>query len=75
MVTANNVQFKVFRPDLDNPTLSDCIDIFKMVMPIGHPWVDPTDISHTVVFLASDEARYITGIVMPVDQGATNRVF
>ena len=75
MVTANDVQFKVFRPDLENPTLDDCVDIFKMIMPMGHPWVDPQDISNAVVFLASEEARYVTGIVMPVDQGSNNRVF
>jgi SDR family mycofactocin-dependent oxidoreductase len=75
MVTANDVQFKVFRPDLADPKLDDCIDIFKMIMPMGHPWVDPADISNAVVFLASDEARYVTGIVMPVDQGSNNRVF
>lgn len=61
MVTANTMQFKVFRPDLPDPQLDDCMDTFKMIMPMGHPWVDPTDISNVVVFLASDEARYITG--------------
>lgn len=75
MVTANDVQFRVFRPDLQNPKLEDCMDIFKMIMPMGQPWVDPADVSNAVVFLASDEARYVTGIVMPVDQGSNNRVF
>ncbi len=26
------------------------------------PWVEPVDISNAVLFLASDEARYITGL-------------
>jgi (+)-trans-carveol dehydrogenase len=34
------------------------------------PWVDPVDISNAVLFLASDEARYITGVPLPVDAGA-----
>ena len=38
------------------------------VLPI--PWVDPVDISNAVLFLASDEARYITGVPLPVDAGA-----
>jgi (+)-trans-carveol dehydrogenase len=38
------------------------------VLPI--PWVDPVDISNAVLFLCSDEARYITGVALPVDAGA-----
>jgi NAD(P)-dependent dehydrogenase (short-subunit alcohol dehydrogenase family) len=34
------------------------------------PWVDPVDISNAVLFLASDEARYVTGVAFPVDAGA-----
>jgi NAD(P)-dependent dehydrogenase (short-subunit alcohol dehydrogenase family) len=31
------------------------------------------DISNTVLFLASDEARNVTGVALPVDAGALNR--
>jgi NAD(P)-dependent dehydrogenase (short-subunit alcohol dehydrogenase family) len=31
--------------------------------------VDPVDISNALLFLASDEARYITGVSLPVDAG------
>ncbi|RVW00968.1 mycofactocin-coupled SDR family oxidoreductase [Rhodococcus spongiicola] len=34
------------------------------------PWVDPTDISNAVLFLGSDETRYVTGVTFPVDAGA-----
>jgi SDR family mycofactocin-dependent oxidoreductase len=37
-------------------------------MPV--PWVEPVDVSNAVLFLASDEARYITGVALPVDGGA-----
>ena len=33
-------------------------------------WVEPRDISNAVLFLASDEARYITGVTLPVDAGS-----
>jgi NAD(P)-dependent dehydrogenase (short-subunit alcohol dehydrogenase family) len=33
--------------------------------------LEPTDISDAVVFLASDAARYITGVTLPVDAGFT----
>ncbi|ALE79558.1 3-ketoacyl-ACP reductase [Pseudonocardia sp. AL041005-10] len=34
-------------------------------------WVDPVDISNAVAWLASDEARYVTGVALPVDGGIT----
>jgi NAD(P)-dependent dehydrogenase (short-subunit alcohol dehydrogenase family) len=34
------------------------------------PWVDAVDISNAVVWLASDEARYVTGVALPIDAGA-----
>jgi NAD(P)-dependent dehydrogenase (short-subunit alcohol dehydrogenase family) len=35
--------------------------------------LEPEDISNTVAFLASDEARYITGVTLPVDAGFCNK--
>jgi 3-oxoacyl-[acyl-carrier protein] reductase len=40
----------------------------KMRIPLGYLG-SPEDIANTVVFLASDEARYITGQVLSVDGG------
>lgn len=75
MVTANVQQFHLFRPDLPNPTLDDCVEGFTRMMPMGRPWLDPDDISKAVLFLASDDARWISGVVLPVDQGNANRPF
>jgi SDR family mycofactocin-dependent oxidoreductase len=33
-------------------------------------WLDPEDIANAVAWLASDEARYITGAMLPVDAGS-----
>jgi len=73
MVTANEAQFPLFRPDMENPTLEDCKAAFASMMPMGEPWVDAVDISNVVVFLASDLSRYITGTTIPVDQGSNNK--
>jgi (+)-trans-carveol dehydrogenase len=72
MVTANTQQFRLFRPDLPAPTAADVEEGFRNSMPMGLPWIEPDQISDAVVFLASDAARYITGTVLPVDQGTTN---
>ena len=37
------------------------------------PWVQPVDIANASLFLASDEARYVTAISLPVDAGSTQR--
>ena len=34
------------------------------------PWLETVDISNAVLWLASDEARYVTGVTLPVDAGA-----
>jgi (+)-trans-carveol dehydrogenase len=75
MVTANVPQFRLFRPDLAEPTLEDCREAFTRMMPMGRPWLDAEDVSRAVVFLAGDDARWITGVVLPVDQGNVNRPF
>jgi NAD(P)-dependent dehydrogenase (short-subunit alcohol dehydrogenase family) len=35
--------------------------------------VEPVDISNAIVWLASDEARYVTGVSLPVDAGFLQR--
>jgi NAD(P)-dependent dehydrogenase (short-subunit alcohol dehydrogenase family) len=37
------------------------------------PVSEPEDIAAAVAWLASDEARHVTGIQLPVDLGRTNR--
>ena len=33
--------------------------------------IEPVDISNAIVFLVSDEGRYVTGVTLPVDAGFT----
>ena len=37
------------------------------------PWIEPVDVANAALFLASDDARYITAVTLPVDAGATHR--
>jgi SDR family mycofactocin-dependent oxidoreductase len=61
--------YKSFRPDLENPTKDDAEPVFYVQQAMKVPWVEPEDISNMVLFLASDEARYITGTQQRVDAG------
>ena len=65
----NDALYRLFRPDHPNPTMADVEPLFWQQNSLPLPWVEPVDISNAVVFLASDQARYITGIMLPVDAG------
>ncbi|HEY3718146.1 MAG TPA: mycofactocin-coupled SDR family oxidoreductase [Jatrophihabitantaceae bacterium] len=66
----NDVTYQLFRPDLENPTVDDATDAFLTLNALPIKWVEAVDISNALLFLASDEARYITGVTLPVDAGA-----
>jgi len=66
----NEQMYKTFRPDLTNPTRADAEVTFPFLHAMPVPYVDPADISHAVVYLASDESRYVTGQQLFIDAGA-----
>jgi (+)-trans-carveol dehydrogenase len=65
----NESMYRLFRPDLEQPTLEDSMDTFRALNVLPIPWVEAIDVSNAVLFLASDEARYITGTELRVDAG------
>jgi (+)-trans-carveol dehydrogenase len=66
----NETTYRLFRPDLENPGPDDLAPICQSFHMLPIPWVTAADISNAVLFLASDEARYITGVPLPVDAGS-----
>ena len=65
----NEPTYQLFRPDLENPTIDDAGPAFLTLNALPIKWVEPVDISNALLFLASDEARYITGVTLPIDAG------
>ena len=61
--------YQSFRPDLEHPTREDAEPAFPVQQAMPIPYVEPADISNAVLFLASDESRYITGMQLRVDAG------
>ena len=42
--------------------------------PLGVPWIDPADVAPVVAFLASDEARMVSGASFAVTAGDSANV-
>ena len=66
----NDVTFRLFAPHKENPGPEDFAPMSQMMHTLPVPWVEPEDISNAVLFLASDESRFVTGVQLPVDAGA-----
>lgn len=70
----NEAVRRAFRPDLDRPpTRAEFAAAARPMNLLDIPWVDPLDVANASLFLASDEARYITAVALPVDAGSTQR--
>jgi SDR family mycofactocin-dependent oxidoreductase len=65
----NEAIWSAFAPGVENPTVDDFGDTFTAMNLLPIPWMEPSDISGAVAWLASDDARYVTGITLPVDAG------
>jgi (+)-trans-carveol dehydrogenase len=65
----NPVNYRLFRPDLENPALEDVEPVYRTLNILPVPYVEPDDISNALLFLASDEGRYVTGVALPIDAG------
>lgn len=66
----NDLMYTTFRPDLESPTRADAELGFHAQQAFPIPYVEPIDISNAVLFLASDESRYVTGMQLRVDAGS-----
>jgi SDR family mycofactocin-dependent oxidoreductase len=65
----NESMYRLFRPggERDEASLREA---FATVNKIPIPWIEPDDVADAVAWLVSDQARFVTGVVLPVDAGA-----
>jgi (+)-trans-carveol dehydrogenase len=61
--------YRMFRPDLEAPTAEDAYEGFVEHHLLKEPWVERNDISNAILYLVSDEGRYVTGTTLSVDLG------
>ena len=65
----NEPTYRLFRPDLKNPTLEDFEEAARTLNRLPISMVQPEDISNAVLYLVSDDGRYVTGTTHIVDAG------
>jgi (+)-trans-carveol dehydrogenase len=66
----NEGTFQLFAPHLENPGPADVREAFSSLNILPDvPWIEPSDVSEAVAWLASDAARYVTGVALPIDAG------
>jgi SDR family mycofactocin-dependent oxidoreductase len=65
----NEAIWNAFSPGVENPTFEDFGETFISMNLLPIPWIEAEDVANAVAWLASDEARYITGIALPIDAG------
>lgn len=65
----NDAMYRMQRPDLDAPGSADVAGQFQQMNLLPVPWVEAGDVSNAVVWLCSEQARYVTGVTLPVDAG------
>ncbi|WP_411084773.1 mycofactocin-coupled SDR family oxidoreductase [Streptomyces sp. cmx-18-6] len=70
----NPAAYKLFLPHLDDPSREEVVRAFQEFNIIPEAWAECEDISNTMAFLCSEEARFITGetIAVALGQNASN---
>jgi (+)-trans-carveol dehydrogenase len=66
----NEPTARLFCPAEENPTEAQMAVVSQSTHILPVPWIETDDVSNALLFLASEEARYITGVALPVDCGA-----
>lgn len=69
----NESVFARFAPDLpvEERTLENLMPRFSAPHVFDIGWIEPIDVSNAVLWLASEEARYVSGISLTIDAGHT----
>ncbi|GAA1867092.1 mycofactocin-coupled SDR family oxidoreductase [Pseudonocardia ailaonensis] len=56
-------------PDVEQPTRADYESRARSINVLDEAWVDPSDVSEAMVYLAAESGRYLTGTTLPIDLG------
>jgi NAD(P)-dependent dehydrogenase (short-subunit alcohol dehydrogenase family) len=67
----NDELYRAFRPDLEHPTREDVLPGFASMQLFPNvPYIECEDVANAILYLTSDESRYVTGQFITIDAGA-----
>ncbi|WP_104135094.1 mycofactocin-coupled SDR family oxidoreductase [Cryobacterium sp. Y62] len=66
----NDPTYKLFRPDIENPTREDYNAAALTLNKMPTSGLEAIDISNAILYLVSDDGRFVTGTTHVVDAGA-----
>lgn len=69
----NESSARIYRPDLEDPTFEDALPALERINMWPVPYIEVEDVANVVLFLLSEESRYVTGVALPVDLGMTQK--
>ena len=67
----NEAMYRLFCPDMDAPTREDVTPRYQAMNRLGVAWMDPSEVSRAVLFVAADAAGAMTGQVIEVSLGSS----
>ena len=67
----NEALYGLFAPDIAVRTKDAVRPRYEAMNPMRVPWLDPIEITHAVLFLASDKASFISGETIEVSAGGS----
>jgi (+)-trans-carveol dehydrogenase len=65
----NTASYELFTGGMEGATQEDANASMMALNALPIPWVKAVDIANAALYLVSDEARYVTGVALPVDAG------
>lgn len=69
----NDAHVRAFCGDDPSKTVEDMKWPAQSLNLLPVPWIEPEAISAAMLYLASDDGRYVTGVALPVDAGMTSQ--
>jgi (+)-trans-carveol dehydrogenase len=67
----NESMYRLFRPDLDNPTRTDFEEAALTLNRLPVPYLETADVTNAILYLVSDDGRYVTGSQQLLDAGGS----